>query len=226
MKCDLKWSQLITFPLPTPKGKWDRTIWLTIFSWHFPCSLIRGWVFRHDMAETVHAYGWVGEWEREGEYECWKRKSTPWLVTTVTKERRDKQWTGDEELDWDNLVYQDRSQNLRAEQKWNKELREQGGSTQWAREALVNLEEMCQILGLGSGIPLIFVLHLICGLLWPWGSNISGANRVWKVVAHWALLLGHPSHMERPVLACWRHGVPLTTNTDLETYKQGNLIQP
>lgn len=87
MKCDLKWSQLITFPLPTPKGKWERTIWLTIFSWHFRCSLIRGWVFRHDMAETVHAYGWVGEWERQGEYECWKRKSTPWLVTTVTRQR-------------------------------------------------------------------------------------------------------------------------------------------
>ena len=156
-----------------------------------------------------------------------ERKSTPWLVTTVlskqAKERRDKQRTGHEEVAWDNQVYQNRSQKLRAEQKGNKGLRGQEGSMQLGREALLNLEEMRCILGLGSGIPLIFILHLICDLLWPWGSNMYDANRVWKVFAHWASLLGHPSHMERPVPACWRHGVPLTTNTNLQTYKQGNL---
>lgn len=49
---------------------------------------------------------------------------------------------------------------------------------QWGREALVNLEEMCQILGLGSGIPLTFLPRLIRDLLWPWGSNSYDANRV------------------------------------------------
>lgn len=49
---------------------------------------------------------------------------------------------------------------------------------QLGREALLNLEEMRCILGLGSGIPLIFILHLICDLLWPWGSNMYDANRV------------------------------------------------
>ena len=44
---------------------------LAISSWRFGSSLIQGWVFRHDTAETVHAYAWVGEWEREREYECW-----------------------------------------------------------------------------------------------------------------------------------------------------------
>lgn len=60
----------------------------------------------------------------------------------------------------------------------NEALRGQEGSIRWGREALVNLEEMCQILGLGSGTPLTFVLHLICDLLWPWGSNSYDANRM------------------------------------------------
>lgn len=223
MKCGLKWSQLITFPPPSPKGQWERAMWLTIFPWRFSCSLIRGWVFRHDTAETVHAYGWVRGRENVSVGERSNTMSSEQCYSKQTTERRDKRWAGDQELGWDTQVYPNRSQKLRAQQKWNDALRGQEGSTQWGREALVNLEEMCQILGLGSGTPLTFVLHLICDLLWPWGSNSYDANRMWKVAAHWALLLGHPSHMERPVLACWRHGAPLTTNTNLQTYKQGNL---
>lgn len=58
--------------------------------------LFGGWVFRHDMTETIHAHGWARE--KEWEFECWGEEvnsmaSDYWASLHEPKEEeRDKPW--------------------------------------------------------------------------------------------------------------------------------------
>ena len=112
MKYDFKWSQLITFPLPTPKRQVGEnnlivqrlTIYIfltfllfpylglsiqTWYGWDCPCS-------------------WVSKKERVWEYECWGEEVNSMASDYGTspnkpkEEERDKLQIGDEAVDWDN----------------------------------------------------------------------------------------------------------------------------